>query len=532
MQLFNFITKLLTTPPFYYWGLIALSVGLPLSEFLTSLSQFFIGGYWLLSGNFSEKWKIFKSRKIIWFIISIWFLHVAGLAWSQDFDYALRDLKIKLPLLLLPVFIGTSDLLSLKQLKVIFQFFVVAVIAGSVISIFVLLGFSSREVTDIRNISVFISHIRFSLLINIAIVILVYFLQTKNFSFSFKQKILFASGIIWLIVFLFILKSFTGIVLFSVIAPIIVFIWAFRNIKKIYLIFISGFILVSAIFAFQFIYKIYSEFTNVEEINYKKLPFRTNQGNLYIHDFSNMQVENGNYIMLFICEKELKTEWEKLSNVPYFNPDKNVKQVKYNLIRYLTSKALKKDAVGIKQLTKEDIIKIENGASNYKYFGNSMSHKIYDFFWQLDSYVNGGNPSGHTLTQRIEYLKAGWTIFKENIVFGVGTGDVKKSFEEEYKRINSQLEPERRLRAHNQFLTFLLTFGIIGFTYILLAIFIPVIISKAYKYYIFNFAFFISLLSFLNEDTLENQAGLSMFTFFYVLFVLGLSKKTSETIPK
>ncbi|HBX50111.1 MAG: hypothetical protein A2275_01075 [Bacteroidetes bacterium RIFOXYA12_FULL_35_11] len=526
MQLFNFIIKLLTTPPFYYWGLIALSVGLPLSEFLTSFSQFFIGGYWLLSGNFSEKWKIFKSRKEIWLIISIWFIHIIGLAWTQDFDYALRDLKIKLPLLLLPIFIGTSELLKPWQLKTILQFFIMAVIAGSLVSIFVLLGFSSREITDIRNISVFISHIRFSLFINIAIVVIVYFLQTKRFSFSQKHKFLLTLGLIWLIIFLFILKSFTGIVVFSVIAPIILFIWAYRNLKKIYLVLIMGLSLIAAIYTFRFVHEIYSEFTNIEEVDYKKLPIRTDQGNFYIHDFSNMQVENGHYIMLYICEKELKTEWEKVSNVAYYHPEKTVKQVKYNLVRYLSSRTYKKDASGVKKLTKEDIEKIEKGASNYKYYGNSFSHKIYDFFWQLDSYVNGGNPTGHTLTQRIEYFKAGWSIFKENYIIGVGTGDVKKTFEKEYNRTNSPLDSERRLRAHNQLLTFLLTFGVLGFILIIAAIFIPVITSKAYKYYIFNFAFLISFISFLNEDTLENQAGLSMFTFFYVLFVLGISDKT------
>ena len=56
-------------------------------------------------------------------------------------------------------------------------FFIGAVLAGSIISTYVLL---QHEFTDIRNISIFISPIRFSLNICIAIFSLVWFTSKKE----------------------------------------------------------------------------------------------------------------------------------------------------------------------------------------------------------------------------------------------------------------------------------------------------------------------------------------------------------------
>ncbi|NJK95270.1 MAG: O-antigen ligase family protein [Bacteroidales bacterium] len=74
--------------------------------------------------------------------------------------------------------------------------------------------------------------------------------------------------------------------------------------------------------------------------------------------------------------------------------------------------------------------------------------------WEINQYKNGGNPSGHSFTQRLEYLKVSASIIKHNFWIGVGTGDVAATFKDYYQKQNSCLDPRWRLRAHNQLITF------------------------------------------------------------------------------
>ncbi len=87
-----------------------------------------------------------------------------------------------------------------------------------------------------------------------------------------------------------------------------------------------------------------------------------------------------------------------------------------------------------------------------------------------------------------------------------------------YERKNSKLLPERRLRAHNTYITFCLTFGLFGLVF--------------FYYILFNFLRFqlknqsligflficVAIITFIFEDSLETQMGVSFFAFFFALF--------------
>jgi O-antigen ligase len=80
---------------------------------------------------------------------------------------------------------------------------------------------------------------------------------------------------------------------------------------------------------------------------------------------------------------------------------------------------------------------------------------------------------------------------------------------------------EYKLRAHNQFLTFALTFGILGLlvfiAYATQTLWYKSLSSTSYLSWIFSW---IILLSFFYEDTLETQSGVTFVAFFTVFFVL------------
>ena len=151
--------------------MVACSMGL--SKFGMSLGQFFILGGWLLCGTFQNKWQHLKSNKTVVILLTTLFaIHIVGLINTSDFLYAFNDIRIKLPLLLMPILILSMPPLAIRSRNYLFHFFTVSVLISTLISVGIYLGWSSIEVHDIRDISPFISHIRLALLVCVAMVLL------------------------------------------------------------------------------------------------------------------------------------------------------------------------------------------------------------------------------------------------------------------------------------------------------------------------------------------------------------------------
>jgi len=512
----------------YYWGLILLAVSLPLFTKLIVVSAVQIGlaVNWLLEGNFRRKFQIIKERKSILIIISIYLIHILGLIYTKDYQLGLSDVRIKLPLLVLPVVIGTSTALDFKQIKILLLFFVSSVIVSTLISSAILFGFTKISISDAREISIFISHIRFALLICVAIFSLAYFLFSAEMEKTPFEKISYAISLCWLLIFLYLLQSFTGIAIFIITSFVFLWHWIRKLDNLVLRFFLITFFIIIPLLFLLYLTKSISKFYSVEDIDIKSIEKYTKKENPYWHDFENKQIENGNYIWLYISEEELCEEWNKLSDYDYYGKDDRDQEIKYTLIRYLTSKGYRKDAVGIAKLKQEDIKLIESGIANYIFKNNiGLYPRIYQLIWQIDVYLKGGNPSGHSITQRIIYLKTAFQIIKENFWLGTGTGDLQFEFDRHYEKTNSILSEKWRLRAHNQFVTFFIAFGFFGFLWIMFSLVYPVFYEKKNKDFLFLMFFVIALLSMLNEDTLETHAGVTFFSFFYALLLLGRDKR-------
>jgi len=151
--------------------------------------------------------------------------------------------------------------------------------------------------------------------------------------------------------------------------------------------------------------------------------------------------------------------------------------------------------------------------------------------WQLERYAKGGSPLKHSVSQRFEFLKVAKNIISENFWFGVGTGDVGDAFIEEYNKDKSKLNAKHRLRAHNQYITFFITFGFVGFVWFLIAYIYPAIILNKFKSYLFLITFITISLSMLNEDTTETQMGATIFAFFLSFFLFSETDFQDYNIP-
>ncbi len=514
----------------YYYAVILLAASLPLSIYMTSVAELALLANWLFEGKFSQKWEMLKRRKSVIFLCSLYFLHILGLIYTESFNfgYAFHDLKIKLPLLILPIIFASSPAFTEKQFKLILILFVLATLSSSLISFMVFIGIIPFEYYDFREISIFISHIRLALMVNLSIFILLYYIfqKDKDYRLSFPWNTLSAAGILWFVFFLILLKSLTGLLILT--SLVLLLAWFFSSrIEEVAPGFIIKVLIITIpLIIVSYIAKSIDKFYVTEEVNFSELDEKSSLGNEYYHDTIQQARENGNYVWIYICEKELRSEWDEVSTLPYDSLDNKRQKLKYTLIRYLTSLGERKDAGGVQTLSKKDITAIENGIANHIFCEKySLYPRIYEIIWEIDGYRRGGDPSGHSVAQRFAYLKAGGEIIRNNLLIGVGTGDVQYSFNQQYEVSDSQLAKNYRRRAHNQFVTILLTFGIIGFIISIFAFFAPFIIERKWHDYLFIVFFIIAMISMLNEDTLETQTGVSFFIFFYALLMFAREKK-------
>jgi preprotein translocase subunit Sss1 len=488
-----------------------------------------------MEGNFSEKIQILKKRKAPLIISFLFVLHLVGLLNTSDFQYGFHDLKIKLPVLLLPLLIGSSVTISEVQLRKLLLFFSGAVIASSICSTAVFFGIINYEIYDFRDISLFISHIRFALMVNLSIFCMFYYgmggdsLPIVNKKF----RILLLLGAFWLAGFLLILKSVTGMVIFMILLLFMGWKYSGRLTQIAPKFIIRVLIITFPLVIFSYISHAIGKYNYRETIDVASLDSLTSEGNPY-NDYNQLTwVENGNYVWVYVCEEELRPAWNKLSTIDYDSKDKMGQRIKFTLIRYLTSKGFRKDAAGLRQLNATDIQAVENGVANYIFLNKySIYPRVYQIIWEIDAYRRGNNPSGHSVTQRLAYLDAARYIVENNFVFGVGTGDVQKEFNTFYNMSENPLKKEYQRRAHNQFLTLLITFGLIGFIIALFTLLMPVFLEKRWRDYLFLCFIIIGLVSMLNEDTLETQTGVSFFMFFYSLLLFGRKREEVKQMTK
>ena len=517
------ITRTSAAQYLYLFGLFLLAASLPFSKFLMSNAQIILLFSWLLDGNLISKLKSFAKNKIALAISSIYILHLIGLLYTSDFDYGLNDVKIKVPLLLLPLIISTAPPVSNSVFEKILSVFVLSVAAASFICFYVLLGYSGRQVLQARDASIFTSHIRFGLMMCLSVFILGYFIYSRE---ALWLRALFSVFILWFILFMLMMESETGLACTAAASFILIIRLIFQTKKIAVKISFAGAIILACIGTYFYLSSLARENSTAISINKKNLPSLTKNGNTYSHDTLNSQTENGNYVWLCVCEKELADEWNKRSRLDFSGKDLKGNELKYTAIRFLASKGLTKDSSGAASLSEKEIGAIEKGIANV----NDMavfnpSGRIKKIMWELNIYLHGGNPTGYSVAQRFEFWKTGAAIMKENLLFGVGTGDTQKAFKEEYSKMNSPLDEKWRLRSHNQFLAIGTAFGIIGLIWFLISLFYPLFAKKNYRDYFYLVFFVIAVLSMTAEDTLETQAGVTFFSFFSSLFLFARKRQ-------
>ena len=504
----------------FFLSLLGFVLVLPFSQALVSIFGGIVLGVALLEDTWKNKIIRFKENRVLLFIPGIFMLYLVSFIIFYRNGNSLYDLQKSLFFLIIPLAFTIGKPLTNNQKRLLFYAFALAIFVASVVALFKWIFISETANFGIHKISL-ISHIRFSFQLILIFWFLILFIQKNNKKVTSRNKIGLFILSFYFLGFLFFQQSLTGLIAYgsSVLFYLFYLLFQYKGKYRIFLLVtVFGVILLPFFYILSVIYNFY----DIEKIDKDSIDKTTSHGNYYIHDFENLAVENGHYTYLYICHDEMRSEWNKISNIKYDDIRPNGYPLYATLIRYLTSKGLRKDADGIKSLSQQDIQNIENGISN-EIFQNkrySLYPRIYQTVWEFYTYSQTGDPSYQSFSQRIEYTKAALTIIKNNLWFGVGAGNWKEEFKNTYISNNSKLEEGLYASSHNQYLNYMVKFGLTGFLIVMFFIFYPVFKSKSYRDPLF--LIFLVFMFFANfaDSNLESHMGSSFFIFFYCLFVI------------
>lgn len=498
----------------FLFGVCALAFGMMMGTVPTSVPQIILMGNWLLEGQFRRKWSGLKNNKLFWIMASVFLIHVLGLFYTADLQAGWNDVRTKLPMIFLPMLFFTTEPLTLKEMRALLHFFLLGTLTNTLWCITYTHLLHKNE--EVRNASRFMSHIRLGLYLNIAIAVSVSFFRKS----ATREKLLYALLILYFIFCLYVLGLASGMVNFVMLVFIFlcVVIYRQKNLLRLsfavlLLAFVSG--------VAWYVSRVADEQLKPVKGGPNELKEFTSWGSRYTHFAMGGQKENGVYVLMNIQVDEIRRAWN--ARVPQdtfsYVPQHNLQRYEV-LVRYLASKGLNKDSLGMQALTDEDLKNIQHNIVNYKIPGWSFLHRrLYEAVCEYDEFMNGRHVNGHSVSMRLYFWKAALHVARQQVWTGVGTGDVQAAMNAAYVETQSPLNEDWYKRPHNQFLTVLVALGITGLLVFLLSVFYPAWHLRKDLPNLYWTFLLVAIVSFIVEDTLETQAGQTFYAFFNSLWI-------------
>lgn len=502
-----------------FWGMAMVAAGLPLSIFLMSVGMLVLLTNWILEGNLVTKTKQFFTDPLGLSLVSLFMLYCVGMIWTEDLYQGLKEIRTKIPLLVFPLVLFTGKLPSKRRIQDVVMLFVVSCLVGVLFGIARYVDLSDSDLMNKRQLSVFISHIRFGLMLVLAFFILVYHLFSKRNLWSLTEKTLAISSALIILWFMIVLEAFTAYLTFGVVCLVTFGLTIGKRVSRRLKVYFSFGLLLLFVGTAFYVSKIYQQHRHQVPFDYRTLTTYTLNGNMYSHDTQVLYRENGHRVWSFVCWPELKKEWPKRSRFSLDGKDKKGQEIVYTAIRYMTSKGLKKDSAGVSHLSDQDIRNIEAGYTNYRHTGTwGIARRIDQILWAIEQYSWNENANSSSTMQRYVYFDVGLKIWKTDPILGVGSGDVKQSYKAAYQLDSRGLEERFQGISHNQYLTVAIGLGALGLVVFCISVCYPLYLYR--KDFLFVVFTTLMLVSFMTDNTFSRQSGVILFAFFSSLLII------------
>ena len=496
------------------------------SVFFTNMAWVFLFANWVFEGHWREKFADFRHNRPLHLILALASVTLLWSLGSHDLDNTLFVLQTELPMLAIPLVVLTSKPLDRRELRCVAVCYVGAVFVMTVVGF---VRYLTLPDLPYRDIVPHISHIRFGLNLCFCIVLLVVGASstsiTSSTSTTSKTMItrLWGWGLaLWFLFFIFLIHAYTSIIILLMLALAMPLACWRRLTPKVRWLALSAGVVAwllvggATIYYHHEYYTLRAPSTNVQQ------PIFTANGNPYLHRQDGL-IENGNYVHQYVCELEMRQQWPNLSDYPFDSLTPVGYTVYPALLRYLNGMGLTKDSLGMTHLTPTDVAAIEQGIANPVYLQHGPRKLFYVLFYEYENYRCFRSVSNFSTLQRLELWRAGWQLHREAPFLGLGTGNIGHALQEHLEQDHSPLAGTN-MHLHNQYLTFLVAFGWLGF--LIIAFFflrclryshIHTLVPQGHRpqfthSHILLAHTLIVLISFLADNTLATLAGITFVT--------------------
>lgn len=500
-------------------GALALAVVmLPWSEFLLSVSQLLLLGNWLTEGIVKRdlggrfKRALTAPASAVW--LSFFGLHLLGLLWTEDLKWGLDLCRILLPVLAFGLVLSSVPRLAATELRNILLLGAWSTAASAMVCL--LLRHEVIGNGGYRELSIFISHIRLALMLCFSIAVFV-----VHWPRTWWLRVAHVLAIAWCLFFLDRLSSLLAFAILATLLGVALVRWSRR--QRAALRFGTWAALALGLLAIGgYVRWCVRSYAHMDPVDMAHLEAFSAGGERYYHNRQAPQRENGHPVWIYVADHELERGWARRSHIPLNGNDAQGQPIRWTLVRYLASMGVRKDSLGLQALKPVDVQRIEHGVANVtEGHRDPLRARIDQVLFEFDTYQRTGDPNGHSVTMRLEFLRTGWSIARRHWAFGVGTGDTQHAFNAAYAEAHSPLTERWRLRAHNEYLTLLISFGAFGLLWSLFTWWWPARSNGAFRQPLFVAWALIFLISCISEDTIETQMGATFFALYYALFAFA-----------
>jgi O-antigen ligase len=223
-----------------FYSIISMMVSLFCSRVILSVCMMIFVAVSFFHTDFKKHIRYFFLSPLLWSMSLLFFLPLLSGLWSEDKKEWLDIIRIKLPLLFLPLAFAGPFQFSKKEWESLALIFIILVTAGTIWSMFYYImnlssvheGYlHSKTITTVLEND----HVRFSWMISTAVLLAAWLWITKRKQGSLISKSL-PVIIIWLILFLHILAARTGLLSFYLLLLFTIFWLIYKRSKPAYTI--------------------------------------------------------------------------------------------------------------------------------------------------------------------------------------------------------------------------------------------------------------------------------------------------------
>ena len=509
----------------YWFGLTLTACALPVSFYFTSVGLIVLAVNFLCQGQWRGRWERLRTNRSLQLGMLVYAPLVLSFGYSADYATALHRLQLWLPLLLVPLIIGLNDPLNRREMQSLLVLFVLSVLTASIIAACRLPLYYSGAIGSIREVYYYISHIRFALMVVLAIAAMVYMGQQWRKGW---QRMLMLLVALWFVVLLLLMRVVTGLFMLFWLLVVLAYFKgrAMDNAqhRRMFCAVCASFVLVMLVGGAMLCRRYY----RLEPVDFKSLPEFTANGNPYTHDTLRPFRENGHRTDLLVCESEMRRAWNVRSTFDYDERDNQHQEISSTLRRYLTSLGLPKDSFGVAQLDSLDQVLIETSHPSVLYRNKRNPYlRIYETLYEFQLYMFDGHVEGSTV-QRLAYISAAARAFAQKPLFGVGCGDLQPALDVQYEQSTKRLPCEFWQKPHNQYLTVAVCAGLVGLVLFLVGMIVPFVRQRGYAHFMPLFFWGMMFLSMLSDDPLETHTGTTLMALFGALFIYGYNWFASD----